>query len=447
MKNQTYYCLLFFLLAFFIFIPHIQCENKIDSLKKQLQLSSNDTVKINLQLELANVFGWNDASKMIKYATDARVAAEKSNYTKGVFYAYQILAMARYVTGEYDKGLADAKMAYRIANKEKQNEWKISILNTIGLLYQQLRKYKESIEYFEEIISLQKNNPNADLSSTYNNIANSYMSMNLFEKSMQYRNKALTIRKNKNNISGIADCYNDIGENFLLNNEIDSAIFYFKNCYKIKEEINDEEMLSLSALNLGKALIKKKRFAEAERYLNIALFYANKIGSKSYKLNTFNYLAIIANKQFNSKYEAELLNEIIRLKEDLLNEESVKQMNRLHSEFETEKKELKITQLLKEKQQQQIIAYEKEKRNKLIGFFLTAGVLLLSSFLLILNNRFRITKKQKVEIEKQKQIAEQKQKETLDSIYYAKRIQNCMLPNEKHLQKKINELKKAHNSI
>ncbi|NUM51623.1 MAG: tetratricopeptide repeat protein [Flavobacteriales bacterium] len=446
MKNQVYYYILYFLLVFFIFIPHVYSENKIDSLEKQLQhFSSNDTNKINLQLELANAIGWNNASKMIEYATDAKVTAEKLNYKKGLFYAYQILAMARYVTGEYDKGLADAKMAYHIANKEKQNDWKFSILNTIGLLYQQLKKYKESVEYFEEIIVLQKNNPNADLSSTYNNIANSYMSMNLFEKSMQYRNKALTIRKNKNDISGIADCYNDIGENFLLKNEIDSAILYFKSCYKIKEEINDEEMLSLSALNLGKALIEKKRFAEAERYLNIALFYANKIGSKLYKLNTFNYLAIIANKQFNYKYEAELLNEIIRLKEDLLNEESVKQMNRLHSEFETEKKELKITQLLKEKKQQQIIAFEKEKRNKLIGFFLTGGVLLLCSFLLILNNRFRTTKKHKLEIEKQ--IVEQKQKETLDSIYYAKRIQNCMLPNEKHLQKKINELKKAYNSI
>lgn len=442
MKKQVYHNFLYFLLVFFIFTPQVYSENKIDSLEKLLQLSSNDTSKINLQLELANTFGWNNASKMIEYATQAKIAAEKSNYKKGMFYAYQILAMARYVTGEYDNGLADAKIAYRIAKKENQNNWKFSILNTIGLLYQQLKKYKESIEYFQEIIALQKNNPDTDLSGTYNNIANSYMSMNLFEKSMQYRNKALTIRKNKNDISGIADCYNDIGETFLLKYEFDSAIFYFKNCYKIKEEINDEEMLSLSALNLGKALIEKRRFAEAEKYLNLALFYATKIGSKSYKLNTLNYLAIIANKQLNYKYEAELLNEIIRLKEELLNEESVKQMNRLLSEFETEKKELKITQLLKEKKQQQVIALEKEKKNKLIGFFLTGGVLLLCSFLLILNNRFRTTKKQKLEIEKQKQIVEQKQKETLDSILYAKRIQNCMLPNENHLQKKINELKK-----
>jgi hypothetical protein len=201
-------------------------------------------------------------------------------------------------------------------------------------------------------------------------------------------------------------------------------------------------MMSLSALNLGKAYLAKNKYTEAQNYLNIGLHNAEKIGSKSYKLAVLENLAIIANKQQKYQYEAELLNKLIKLKEEIINEESVKQINRLNSEFDTERKELQITSLLHEKEKQQALAKEKEKRTRMIGGFFTVGTIFLITFLVILNNRFRIIKKQKLEIEKQKQILETKQKEILDSIHYAKRIQNGMLPNKKFLHKKLNELKK-----
>ena len=45
-------------------------------------------------------------------------------------------------------------------------------------------------------------------------------------------------------------------------------------------------------------------------------------------------------------------------------------------------------------------------------------------------------------IEKQKQEVEEKQKEIIDSINYAKRIQQSQLPTEKYINKSIKRLKK-----
>ena len=60
--------------------------------------------------------------------------------------------------------------------------------------------------------------------------------------------------------------------------------------------------------------------------------------------------------------------------------------------------------------------------------------------------------KQKEEIEKQNekiQFAfyeiEEKQKEILDSIHYARRIQNSLLPTEKYIEKKLRSLKNNEN--
>ncbi|HYG53442.1 MAG TPA: hypothetical protein VD905_21285 [Flavobacteriales bacterium] len=57
-------------------------------------------------------------------------------------------------------------------------------------------------------------------------------------------------------------------------------------------------------------------------------------------------------------------------------------------------------------------------------------------------NRFRVTRKQKHVIEEQKGLVELKQKEVMDSIHYAKRIQQALLPTEKSVTKKLKDLKK-----
>jgi hypothetical protein len=63
-------------------------------------------------------------------------------------------------------------------------------------------------------------------------------------------------------------------------------------------------------------------------------------------------------------------------------------------------------------------------------------------------NRFKITQKQKeviedqkAEVEIQKILVEAKQKEVIDSIIYAKRIQLAQIPTEKRVSEMIKKLK------
>ena len=56
-------------------------------------------------------------------------------------------------------------------------------------------------------------------------------------------------------------------------------------------------------------------------------------------------------------------------------------------------------------------------------------------FAIFIFNRFKITKKQKAVIEHQKEIVEEQQKATMDSIHYAKRIQGSFLPSEMYIER------------
>jgi len=61
-------------------------------------------------------------------------------------------------------------------------------------------------------------------------------------------------------------------------------------------------------------------------------------------------------------------------------------------------------------------------------------------------NRLRKTKREVIaknkEIELQKRLLEEKQKEIIDSITYAKRIQRSLLPTEKYIDRILNGKKK-----
>jgi di/tricarboxylate transporter len=58
-------------------------------------------------------------------------------------------------------------------------------------------------------------------------------------------------------------------------------------------------------------------------------------------------------------------------------------------------------------------------------------------------NAFRNKKKANLEIQHQKELVEEKQKEILDSITYARRIQRSLLTPEKYFERKLNELNRS----
>ena len=89
-----------------------------------------------------------------------------------------------------------------------------------------------------------------------------------------------------------------------------------------------------------------------------------------------------------------------------------------------------------EKQKTEISAKKSQQ------YYLFGGLALVIIFAGSMYNRFRKTQKQKRIIEEQKHMVEEKQKEILDSIHYAKRIQRSILPTEKYIDKNFRRLRR-----
>jgi type VI protein secretion system component VasK len=85
----------------------------------------------------------------------------------------------------------------------------------------------------------------------------------------------------------------------------------------------------------------------------------------------------------------------------------------------------------------------------MINYFIVTGLLMVATLAIFIWRGYRqkqkanvIITKQKQEVEEQKHLIEEKQKEILDSIQYARRIQRSLLTSEKYIARHLSKLLK-----
>ena len=100
--------------------------NSTDSLLIQLNEEKNDTLKVEILLELAAQTSWTDIAKYEEYARQALELSQNSNYLKGLAYSNYWLAK---VFSEYEIDLSEKLIITALDYAEQIND---SIL--IGML-------------------------------------------------------------------------------------------------------------------------------------------------------------------------------------------------------------------------------------------------------------------------------------------------------------------------
>jgi len=224
---------------------------------------------------------------------------------------------------------------------------------------------------------------------------------------------------------------------------ITPALNYYFKSLKLAEELGNKNSISIKFSNIGSLYTKIGKFNEAEGFLKRAIVLADSIGSLNNLMGAEEYLSKLYDT--TKRYKLSLIHykKAMTLKDTIFSQENKKQLVRKEMNYEFDKKEA-ATKAANEKLQ--AIAEEKNRKQKIITWTVISGLLLVLSFAAFVFRSLRITRKQKqiieiknTETELQKKTIEEKNKDIMDSIHYAKHIQNALLREEEHVSMHLPE--------
>ncbi len=313
-------------------------------------------------------------------------------------------------------------------------------LTNIAGIYDAQKNRKTAIEYYEKALAIKREvNNKRGISILLNNIAVIYREEGEFQKAIDVSLQSLKIKEELGDKKGIGIVCNNLGSIYYSLKDMPKALAYFDKALNVNEEINYKEGLCLAYKNLGSYYMTAGNSEKATAYGLKSLSLSKELGAP-HLIKLSAGLMVSIYKTANKPAQALEMYELhMQMKDSVSNIENRKASLKQQFQYEYDKKvaadsvrslEEKKLISLKIAAQETQIKQEKTQRIALYG-----GLILVIVFAGFMFNRFKITQKQKniielqkTEVEGQKHLIEEKQKEIVDSITYAKRLQEAILP-------------------
>jgi tetratricopeptide (TPR) repeat protein len=468
--------LLALILVFCFATASAQDAKVVDSLSRVLSKEMHDTSRVLALCKLANEYRYNDPLKAREYTDQAAELAKENSFKKGLGRCYHLYGMIDMNQGNYKEALEWYGRSLEISTALGDKNSISTANNNMGMVYWNQGSYDNALKYFLVSLKIDEEMKNqSGMASSYNNIGLIYWAQGNYDKALENFTQVISIYSQLRDKKGMAGVYSNIGGVNYYKGKQDLAVSFFKKSLELYTEINNKPGMSTTCCNISDVLIEQKKYDEALTYSTRALKIEEEIGNKAqicYVLmsiaknyssrkqyeKAFSYLdrasdlaaGIHAFKQLSESYKmkAELYKELNRyrdafeyhvlymnIKDSLYNSESSSQIAEMDAKYNADKKNKEIELLRKEKEIR-TITQEAEKsravfvRNSLIG---SCAFVLLIAILLFNRNKVKqrannALAKQKEQIQLQNEELGIKNKEITDSIKYAKRLQEAILP-------------------
>jgi two-component system NarL family sensor kinase len=465
----------------------------IDSLNLVLKKHKvEDTNKVNILIEIAWYYiKQSNHPSAINHTKTALYISNRLKHQRGIYRSAHTLGVCYKEMGKYDLSLQYHKKALAIRIKLKNKRGMADSYNLIGDIYNNQGVYKEALKYFllsletytelKEIggmawansnigvvlsnqndldgaiehykLAIQQADNKSSMAWFNNNLGNSYLTKREYKKALECFKQALQAQtEDKSDGRSLAFTYNSLGMTHFKLGQFSEALLNFQKSLDLRREIHDFNGVSWSLNDIGTVYTQQKKYAKAIDCYNEALKVAIELGSLERIRNCYESLSAVyfLSNDFKKAYQNHLM--FTNVKDSMLNETMHEQIREMKTKYESDKKDAALVMLSREKK---LTALENEKnkielKNHVMqrNFFI-AGLISLVALAFFIFNRFKASQKQKKIIEKQKEVVEiahqqleEKQKEVMDSIRYAKRIQQALLPSKKYIERILNKPKK-----
>lgn len=465
-------------------------EYKIDSSLKYSNLALELSTEIKYEYGTANALkiAGDALTQQGKYDSSLTIlfsAQEIENKLDSISLKAEILSAI--ATNYYFKGDYTNTLSYLTAqlNLFRNLDNKIGIalcLNRMGIIYKNMDQYEDAIYYYQEALKIEEERKDSTgICRALINIGNIYFqNRKNFTQAINFYTKAINISKAINDKNNTAVLLNNIGLIFYNQEKYQEALNNFKEALSIYIELEKPDGVAETENYLAVLYAKLGNFKKADKFIKNSYNHYSSIGAKpriaetlrdrgdiflewgqynqalesyfkSYELfielgsktniaNIYHKISETYAKLNNYKKAFDYHTLSTDLNDSLFSEKMNKQIAEFQTLYETEKKDKEISLLNKDKALQD----SQLKRQKLVIWFFTIGFGVISILLILILRLFRqkqkankILEQKNEEISLQRDHIFQQNKEITDSIAYASRIQNALLPPPELIEKII----------
>ena len=408
----------------------------LNASKQHAQSRTDSIIQANISCENIEqidalcdaLYGLDSLSKRLEYVN---IGIEKSiqyDYAKGMMKLQYLKAVTYDAIDSPDDAILYFQKAIKSAEILQDTVYLSYCYRFIGEINVAIRSYEQAKKNL--FMGLKYTNSGQSSVEIYNMLGILNKEMAVFDSSLYYHNKSLKLNQLNNDTLGIAYSYNNIALVYKHSGNYQSALEFLNRSLEYKKIVNDTKGIGGSYINIGSVYLLLEDYQKAYEYASLGMIYTDSVKSK-YFTRTGSEIALKGLLKIKSERAFDLFELYDSLNTELNGEEIVSNIEGNQIKFDVANKE-QLLELEKAKANQLtqslIVKEEKEKR---LSFIITAGVigvLILIVFLVIVYNNFKKKKALSLSLEDKNLLIEQKNKDITDSINYAKKIQNSIMP-------------------
>jgi len=338
------------------FIGFSRAQNKIDSLKKIIQQTANDSLMAHTYNTLSYNFYRINQDSSLFYANKALDVAKEHEIAYERASAYFNIGRTYYFMHHYALALQNMETALNIYKMAGSEFGQARMYNSIGIVYRNMDLPGESIKYTTEAYHLfKKINDSQYIAFTLGNLGRDYLSMGDYKKAEDYLERSIEIKGEEDNNVLQMQYYLSMGDIYRLRKKnYQQALKFYRNALIYAKKANSPLDLSDALSGIGSVYTLTGQYDSALLYLKKGMSYYDRVKSKTIMKQGYeNYIDYYIHlKDFQKAFKYSQL--LMSLEDSIFTEQTNTKLAEFEVMYESLKKEDTIKHLEDQKQIQQL---------------------------------------------------------------------------------------------
>ncbi|MCL2597723.1 MAG: sensor histidine kinase [Paludibacter sp.] len=365
-------------------------NSKLDSLLQMTVTAKQDTNLAKLYYDIGDIYFNYDFEKAKVYYLKLKDLSEKLNWNEGRYKFAAAFTDILNRQGYLDSSIVIHQQVLELAKNEKNELWIAKILINIGNCYNYKKWSETALNYYSEALPFfEKQGKKFALAQSYYLMGVVYYDLNMYDEDIVNLENALDILKEKpdtmlrawvlnnyavalqaksqlekaekclieaqricnlnDNKYFLSNIYNNLGDMYLKKYDLKNSEIYSRKALEISLEFGDVEGYCTSNRALAYIEAYRGNYNESEKYIKESLETATENDLPEQEMKCYNHIATLMQVRndfikgdfYETKYDS--------IYKGILSEQTRNYAKEMQVKYETEKKELQITALQKEK--------------------------------------------------------------------------------------------------